>query len=259
MNFIIVLILFIIFIIFIFNIKVTTNQPYEKGTYFENSIYHDIIKYIPHTYVFQNIYIKRKNNRLTEIDIVAVDKSGIYVFECKNYSGWIFGRENSHKWYQTFKTGDKYEFYNPIFQNNIHIAALKNVLPKYNNLPYYSIIVFSNECELKNIEISNNENIFIIYNSDIEYLLRNLTAFDSGYSRKKIDIINNIIESLKTTNNKIDTANKHIQDIYESIDKCPYCNGLLVERINKKDNSKFYGCSNYPKCKYTANYKREFI
>lgn len=36
--------------------------------------------------------------------------------------------------------------------------------------------------------------------------------------------------------------------------KCPECgNGVIVERISKR--GKFYGCSNYPKCKFTSNYE----
>ncbi len=34
---------------------------------------------------------------------------------------------------------------------------------------------------------------------------------------------------------------------------CPKCGGTLEVRRNGKDGSKFYGCSNYPRCKYTRN------
>lgn len=32
---------------------------------------------------------------------------------------------------------------------------------------------------------------------------------------------------------------------------CPICKHKLVDRINKKTNSKFLGCSNFPKCKFS--------
>lgn len=35
--------------------------------------------------------------------------------------------------------------------------------------------------------------------------------------------------------------------------RCPKCGGALVVRTNKKDGSKFYGCSSFPKCRYTRN------
>ena len=40
--------------------------------------------------VFQNIYIPYKNVSC-EIDILMFHEKGIFVFESKNYSGWIFG------------------------------------------------------------------------------------------------------------------------------------------------------------------------
>lgn len=43
-------------------------------------------------------------------------------------------------------------------------------------------------------------------------------------------------------------ANEQIKRI------CPICGNNLVLRNGK--NGKFYGCSNYPKCKYTKNYKK---
>ena len=39
--------------------------------------------------------------------------------------------------------------------------------------------------------------------------------------------------------------------------KCPKCNGELVLRTAKRGENKgnsFYGCSNYPKCKYIQDY-----
>ena len=32
---------------------------------------------------------------------------------------------------------------------------------------------------------------------------------------------------------------------------CPRCNGKIIKRKGK--NGYFYGCSNYPKCRYTKN------
>lgn len=35
--------------------------------------------------------------------------------------------------------------------------------------------------------------------------------------------------------------------------RCPRCNGFLLIRTNHNDGHLFYGCSNYPKCRYTKN------
>ncbi|MEH2957321.1 NERD domain-containing protein [Candidatus Merdisoma sp. JLR.KK006] len=47
-------------------------------------------------------------------------ESGIYVFESKNYSGWIFGTETQQYWTQTLLSGkgrsQKRQFFNPMYQ-----------------------------------------------------------------------------------------------------------------------------------------------
>jgi len=49
-------------------------------------------------------------------------------------------------------------------------------------------------------------------------------------------------------------AEKETKPIVEKIEKCPQCGGNLIERKGKF--GKFYGCSNYPKCQYTENFKK---
>lgn len=44
-----------------------------------------------------------------------------------------------------------------------------------------------------------------------------------------------------------------------SIYKCPEprCGGTLMIRTNRSTGNKFYGCSNYPRCKYTEKYQQD--
>lgn len=35
--------------------------------------------------------------------------------------------------------------------------------------------------------------------------------------------------------------------------KCPECNGPMVSRLNKKNNSRFWGCADFPNCRGTRN------
>lgn len=41
-------------------------------------------------------------------------EKGVYVFECKNYAGWIFGSANGREWVQSLKGGTKEHFCNPL-------------------------------------------------------------------------------------------------------------------------------------------------
>lgn len=253
MDYLTILTIVILAIIFFINNIIKQNSRY-KGSTFEYKIYKKLIKLIRADLVLKNIYIQRKNERLTEIDIIAVHNTGVYIIECKNYSGWIFGDSTKKKWYQTHKSGQKYEFYNPIFQNEIHINAVKNLINK--NLPFYSIIVFSSECALQSIQI-NQPNTFVIYDSQFINFMNKLLSNNNIIDDNDV---NTIINALKSNcNTEQNYHMQHMTEIYEGTTKCPYCNGNLVERINKKTNNKFYGCSNYPQCKYTTSKIREII
>jgi len=74
-------------------------------------------------------YIPKDDGTTLDVDVILMHPSGIYVFESKNYSGWIFGTETQKMWAQTFPNGRKEKFYNPIMQNSTHIKWLMSALP----------------------------------------------------------------------------------------------------------------------------------
>lgn len=70
----------------------------------------------------------RSRLETTEIDVVLLHPSGIYVIESKNYSGWIFGKADQRNWTVCLNRNTKERVPNPIRQNNGHISALMRVL-----------------------------------------------------------------------------------------------------------------------------------
>ncbi|MCR5097842.1 MAG: NERD domain-containing protein [Lachnospiraceae bacterium] len=48
--------------------------------------------------VLRNVYLPKDNGETSEVDVIFITQKGIFVFESKNYSGWIFGDEKSQKW-----------------------------------------------------------------------------------------------------------------------------------------------------------------
>lgn len=50
---------------------------------------------------------------------------------------------------------------------------------------------------------------------------------------------------------KVETRRK--RKIKNPMQHCPECSGILTERTNSKDGSKFMGCSNFPLCTHTEN------
>jgi hypothetical protein len=128
----------------------------EKGKKGEEDVYKLLVKLFPNHKIYKNIYLNNNKFKTVEADIILVHESGIYVFESKNYSGWIFGGEWSENWTVTYRGTDgksnKKQFKNPIIQNYTHITMLKNRLnTKLSKIK--SVIVFSNDSEFKDVEV----------------------------------------------------------------------------------------------------------
>ena len=229
-------------------------------------------------YLF-NLYLQKNNGEYTELDVVLLHESGIYVFESKNYSGWIFGTESQQYWTQTLPVGrgaQKNQFYNPILQNKGHLKWLQTFLDD-RSLPFYSYIVFSDRCTLKNITLTSKEHYVMNRYNLLSAVQQNIAKTGVQLSQDKID---NLFEKLYPLT-QIDEAEKitHIRNIRQNtqssfsqtisatnvtpdIEKtiCPRCGGKLVMRIATKgehQGKKFWGCSNYPKCRYIENLPNE--
>lgn len=108
-----------------------------------------------HHRLMTNLYLPKSDGTTTEVDLIMLSPSGIYVFESKNYSGWIFGAEKSRNWTQMLGNKQKNRFLNPIWQNKGHIDALKTATGLDNNRFYKSYIVFSERCMLKKVQIDS--------------------------------------------------------------------------------------------------------
>jgi len=141
-----------------------TNNPFwyvrrDTGMYGEYLTYHHLKEYEKDggRFLF-NVYIPTGEGETTEIDVMLISTRGIFVFESKNYSGWIFGSEKQHHWVQILPHGygqsHKEYFYNPILQNRSHIKHLQNYIGI--DIPIKSIIVFSERCTLKNVQFQND-------------------------------------------------------------------------------------------------------
>lgn len=117
----------------------------DKGAMGEYLLYKELCKIKGNKYYLFNLYIPTKSN-YTEIDLIMINKNGIFVFESKNYSGTIYGDEHCGTWTQFFTQKQKFSFYNPIIQNNSHIIALRNLL---GDMPMYNIVVFPDNTKVK--------------------------------------------------------------------------------------------------------------
>jgi len=125
----------------------------NRGTRTERDLVLKLLKYgIPAQAIFHDLYLKKTNGEFSQIDLVVAAKSVIIVFEVKDYSGWIFGNGQHREWTQVLAYGqDKYRFFNPIIQNNKHITEIRKKLKQFENIPFYSVVVFYGDCVLKDI------------------------------------------------------------------------------------------------------------
>ena len=159
--------------------------------------------------ILKNIYVPY-GNKTTEIDVVMIHETGIYVIESKNYSGWIFGNEKQQQWTQMLNSYTKKRFYNPVWQNRTHIRALSDYA-SIEQSKIKSYIVFSDRCELKAVPPNTSECII----TKIDLFL--YAIYNDINNRKKIftvEEVNQIEEKLKPiTNVSQEVKNKHIQDI----------------------------------------------
>ena len=200
--------------------------------------------------ILRNVYLPTENGKTSEIDVLFITQKGIIVFESKNYSGWIFGNEADSQWTASLPNKQKNRFY-----NRSHIKWLTKCV---GDIPMYSVIAFSDRCELKKITVTSR-NVWVINRNQTNRVVREIWKnSDDILSEEQID---KLFESLKAyTKVSDETKEEHIKDIQETKESliCPECGGNLVLRTAKQGanaGKQFYGCSNFPKCKYVRNYQ----
>lgn len=116
----------------------------DRGTPSEHKLILSLLEYgIQAKAIFHDLYFRKPNGDCSQVDVVVATNVGIIVFEVKDYSGWIYGNGIDNMWTQVLAYGEeKHRFYNPIKQNFGHIDAIKCKLKQFENIPFYSVIVF---------------------------------------------------------------------------------------------------------------------
>ena len=212
-----------------------------KGYYGEYKVFCELLnKLNGKCKLLMNLNIPTKT-KTTEIDLILLHETGIYVFEVKHYKGIIYGSEGNKIWTQYFRTSENETFNNPILQNNYHLKALSELLPEEH---LESIIVFTHEevsLRLENLSgkvlvttLSNLVNEFenfaikneVCYNgTQIDELFKKLKLY-SSYKEKTVnydgdeilfyDYIDVIRDDVKKTEQQV---NQRISDLNCAIEK----------------------------------------
>lgn len=155
-----------------------------KGYYGEFLVFRELYPSLPgNCKILMNIQIPVTSGKTTEIDLLLIHETGLYVFEMKHYKGTIYGDPQRRVWTQYFRTAPNNTFRNPIEQNRYHIQALQN---RYPQLPIHSLIVFTNpECDLR--ATCDSPDITLCRLSDLTAHLRALTSRPSVLDMEQLD------------------------------------------------------------------------
>ena len=255
-------------------------SPKEKGDEGENELAYDLKKLsrkIKDGIILRNVYVPTKNGNTVEIDLLFITSRGIFVIESKNYTGYIFGDERDRNWTKTlykgkdvfgFKQVEKIHFYNPIRQNHAHLRALRSYLGKYYR--FISLIVFSGECELKKIIVESADTEVCSRSEFTDNILKYWNQLEESIPEEEIDYLYMRLLPLtkmekESNGNKeestaepvtTDAKTEIAEPAAKAVLKCPYCGGELVIRTAKHGptaGEQFYGCENFPKCRYTES------
>ena len=189
--------------------------------------------------ILRNVYIPKDNGETSEIDVMYITQKGIFVFESKNYSGWIFGDEKGQYWTAMLPNKQKNRFYNPIKQNQTHIKWLQKYIGE--EVPLFSIIVFSDRCELKKVDVGSSH--VLVIKRDLTYAAVKAIWEQHEDAVKDVDML---YEKLKPLTNVDDSVKKaHVEDIEKKYKQergpiditsadapevCPWCGKPLVLR-----------------------------
>jgi len=161
--------------------------------------------------ILTNLYLPGKDGKTTEVDLVMIHPTGIYVFESKNYSGWILGDEKGRYWTQSLNGGKKNKFFNPIWQNKAHINALSKVLGNgYENL-LHSYIVFSERCEL-NKSINELQGVVVLKrNRLLTKLKQDMAEINSVFMKTELDELERVLAGFALADET--TKNAHVESV----------------------------------------------
>ena len=242
----------------------------KKGLEGENEIAYQLKKSNIGMYVLRDIKVKY-DDLTAQIDYVVLTPIYTYFIECKNLVGNITVNEKGDFIRELNINGKKIKkgMYSPLRQVEAQREVIRKVWSsraskldklfqssQFNNYRRV-LVVASNQDTILDTKHAPTDMKYKILRADslvrqIEYDFNNRDKDEGLLSKKSLE---------EAAESYIEVSYKENIDYYEyyknifKLEKmiCPKCGSDLVKRNGKY--GEFYGCSNYPKCKYTINNK----
>ena len=259
-----IILLIIILVVSLFIYLARYNSAKQKGKRGEMRV-SAILSKLSDEYTILNDLVFRTEKGTTQIDHIVVSKYGIFTIETKNYRGEIYGDDNrkewtqlivtkvtyEKKWWKTYTYVTKNRFYNPVKQSVGHAFWIKELLSVFPHVKIVPIVVFTGDAILRYVESNNH----VVYEENL------LDVIDGYKTTYLTDNDVQAVLAILTSNNIRETVSdrQHVKnlriaarEVNATINSgiCPKCGGHLIKRNGKYGT--FYGCSNYPKCRFTT-------
>lgn len=259
-----IILLIIILVVSLFIYLARYNSAKQKGKRGEMRV-SAILSKLSDEYTILNDLVFRTEKGTTQIDHIVVSKYGIFTIETKNYRGEIYGDDNrkewtqlivtkvtyAKKWWKTYTYVTKNSFYNPVKQSVGHALRIKELLSVFPHVKIVPIVVFTGDAILRYVESNNH----VVYEENL------LDVIDGYKTTYLTDNDVQAVLAILTSNNIRETVSdrQHVKNLRTAAREvnatinsgiCPKCGGHLIKRNGKYGT--FYGCSNYPKCRFTT-------
>ena len=206
-------------VIKIISVIVKDGSYKSAGSRGEHYLYRVLLSRFKKHEIIKNAYLTKENGDITEIDLIAVSRRGVYVFESKNYSGLILGNENNSKWVQILNKNNKHKFFNPILQNLGHIKAIKHNLNLngFSDIPIFSFVVFGRRCKIKIDEVTLSNTYVTTIDNLISIIKKIVHEHKEILSTEQKDGIISLLFKASQVDEHI--KEKHIQQIKDNFSK----------------------------------------
>lgn len=149
-----------------------------------------LIRHLPaNFYAISNVKIEHEGNK-SELDLVVVGHTGVFVIETKNYSGTILGRTDDNTWKRTKKSelGQNLtsSFYSPVKQVATHTYRLSKYLKQNKLFVWVQGAVYFSDSNAT-LKISGNLKKIPVFLADTKTPIKQnrLLKYIKGFSMRK--------------------------------------------------------------------------